>query len=165
MIGEENHAYLIRTSASSTAMRTVPCTDVMIDGDRIAEPGERAADLEVDGTRQDPAACGLIDAHTHAYDGDLCEALRFGVTTELEMNNCRPSGRPAQAGRRARRRGRPPQLQHDRHRAGGHPSQLMTPTCCGHSAATPARGSTRSGRTSARPRRSWRPGWRRAWTT
>ncbi|GAA1587650.1 hypothetical protein GCM10009678_82580 [Actinomadura kijaniata] len=28
---------------------------------------------------------GLIDAHTHAFPGKLEQALRFGVTTELDM--------------------------------------------------------------------------------
>ncbi|MEU4703898.1 amidohydrolase family protein [Nonomuraea dietziae] len=28
---------------------------------------------------------GLIDAHTHAFPGSLAQALRFGVTTELDM--------------------------------------------------------------------------------
>ncbi|MFG2484579.1 amidohydrolase family protein [Streptomyces virginiae] len=42
------------------------------------------ADVEVDG-RGRTLLPGLIDAHTHVFDGSLAEALRHGVTTELDM--------------------------------------------------------------------------------
>lgn len=41
-------------------------------------------DVDVDG-RGGTLLPGLIDAHTHVFDGSLAEALRFGVTTELDM--------------------------------------------------------------------------------
>ncbi|GAA2871307.1 hypothetical protein GCM10020220_070720 [Nonomuraea rubra] len=118
---------LIRNVRVFDGERTVPCTDVLIDGDRIAEPGERAADLEVDGTGR-TLLPGLIDAHTHAYDGDLAEALRFGVTTELEMNNLPPI--LAAQRRLAAGRDDVADLRSSSMIAtapGGHPSQLMTP--------------------------------------
>jgi imidazolonepropionase-like amidohydrolase len=65
--------------------------DVLLRDDRIAriarigpkltgEPGH----TEVDGTGK-TLLPGLIDAHTHAFDGSLAQALRFGVTTELDL--------------------------------------------------------------------------------
>ncbi|MFG2976160.1 amidohydrolase family protein [Streptomyces sp. NPDC048331] len=42
------------------------------------------ADVEVDG-RGRTLVPGLIDAHTHVFDGSLAEALRHGVTSEIDM--------------------------------------------------------------------------------
>ncbi|MEV7560414.1 amidohydrolase family protein [Streptomyces sp. NPDC089795] len=42
------------------------------------------ADVEVDG-RGRTLMPGLIDAHTHVFDGSLAEALRHGVTSEIDM--------------------------------------------------------------------------------
>ncbi|WP_033439371.1 amidohydrolase family protein [Saccharothrix sp. NRRL B-16314] len=64
--------------------RTIPRTDVLIEGDRIAEPDGRPADVEVDGSGK-TLLPGLIDAHTHTFDGSLAQALAYGVTTELDM--------------------------------------------------------------------------------
>jgi imidazolonepropionase-like amidohydrolase len=63
---------------------TAARSDVLVDGDRIAEPDGRPADIVVDGTGK-TLLPGLIDAHTHAADGSLAQALAFGVTTELDM--------------------------------------------------------------------------------
>ncbi|MDJ1131498.1 amidohydrolase family protein [Streptomyces iconiensis] len=61
-----------------------------------ADPGAGAGsgsdievEVEVDGTGR-TLLPGLIDAHTHVFDGSLAQALRFGVTTELDMF-CLPS--------------------------------------------------------------------------
>ncbi|MFE7572228.1 amidohydrolase family protein [Streptomyces sp. NPDC057539] len=67
--------------------RTIVATDVMLEDGLIAAVGADAAgaaDVEVDG-RGGTLLPGLIDAHTHTFDGSLAEALRYGVTTELDM--------------------------------------------------------------------------------
>jgi imidazolonepropionase-like amidohydrolase len=68
--------------------RVVPHATVVIDGTRIAAAG---ADVTVpkgtkviDGSGK-TLLPGLIDSHTHVFPGSLERALRFGVTTELDM--------------------------------------------------------------------------------
>ncbi|TMR24386.1 amidohydrolase, partial [Nonomuraea turkmeniaca] len=80
---------LIRNVRVFDGERTVPQADVLIDGGRIAEVTAGPVDVEVDGAGK-TLLPGLIDAHAHAWDGDLEEALKFGVTTELDMNNLPP---------------------------------------------------------------------------
>ncbi|MBW4717223.1 amidohydrolase family protein [Saccharothrix obliqua] len=63
---------------------TTARADVLIDGDRIAEPYGQPVDVLVDGAGK-TLLPGLIDAHTHVFDGNLAQALAFGVTTELDM--------------------------------------------------------------------------------
>ncbi|KOX22521.1 amidohydrolase [Saccharothrix sp. NRRL B-16348] len=74
---------LIRDVRVFDGHRVVPRADVLIDGALIAEPGGRC-DVEVDG-RCRTLLPGLIDGHTHAFDGSLAQALAAGVTTELDM--------------------------------------------------------------------------------
>ncbi|MFG3016193.1 amidohydrolase family protein [Streptomyces cinerochromogenes] len=62
-------------------------TDVVVEDEIIAAIGTEAggrADVEIDG-RGGTLLPGLIDAHTHVFDGSLAEALRYGVTTEIDM--------------------------------------------------------------------------------
>ncbi|AQZ65400.1 amidohydrolase [[Actinomadura] parvosata subsp. kistnae] len=118
---------LIRNVRVFDGERTVPGADVLIDGDRIAEPGDVEADVEVDGAGR-TLLPGLIDAHTHAFDGDLAEALRFGVTTELDLNNLPPI--LAAQRRLAAERDDVADLRGSGMIAtapGGHPTQIMTP--------------------------------------
>ncbi|ONI80402.1 amidohydrolase [Saccharothrix sp. ALI-22-I] len=61
----------------------VPRADVLIDGPLIAAPGG-PVDVEVDG-RGRTLLPGLIDGHTHTFNGSLAAALTAGVTTELDM--------------------------------------------------------------------------------
>ncbi|MFJ6671913.1 amidohydrolase family protein [Actinosynnema sp. NPDC091369] len=75
---------LIRDARVFDGERTIPRADIMIDGDRITEPDGLPADVEVDGSSK-TLLPGLIDAHTHTFDGSLAQALTFGVTTELDM--------------------------------------------------------------------------------
>lgn len=99
--------------------------NVLIDGTRIAETDERPADVEIDG-RGKTLLPGLIDAHTHTFDGDLVQALRFGVTTELDMF-CLP-GNLARQRRLAAERDDVADLRSSGVLAtapGGHPSQIM----------------------------------------
>jgi imidazolonepropionase-like amidohydrolase len=61
-------------------------TTVVIDGARItAIGGEPPAGAEIVDATGATLVPGLIDAHTHSSDDALAMALRFGVTTELEM--------------------------------------------------------------------------------
>ncbi|NUW39536.1 amidohydrolase family protein [Nonomuraea rhodomycinica] len=90
---------LIRNANVFDGERTIAPADVVLEDDRIASFGADAgaglqADVEVDGTGR-TLLPGLIDAHTHVFDGSLAEALRYGVTTELDMF-CLPQTLPRQ---------------------------------------------------------------------
>ncbi|MEV8439546.1 amidohydrolase family protein [Actinosynnema sp. NPDC051121] len=74
---------LIRDVRLFDGHRVVPRADVLVDGPLIAEPGGRC-DVVVDG-RGKTLLPGLVDGHTHAFDGSLAAALAAGVTTELDM--------------------------------------------------------------------------------
>ncbi|MFF0274362.1 amidohydrolase family protein [Streptomyces sp. NPDC004330] len=76
---------LIRDVRVYDGARVLERADVLVEGDRIAVPDRaRPADVEIDGTGR-TLLPGLIDAHTHTFDGSLAAALRHGVTTELDM--------------------------------------------------------------------------------
>ncbi|MEV0624597.1 amidohydrolase family protein [Nonomuraea wenchangensis] len=88
---------LIRDVRVFDGERSVPRTDVVIEGGLITAVGAGAglpADAEVDGAGR-TLLPGLIDAHTHVFDGSLAQALRHGVTTELDMF-CLPGMLPEQ---------------------------------------------------------------------
>ncbi|GAA3533894.1 amidohydrolase family protein [Nonomuraea rosea] len=120
---------LIRDVRVFDGERTVTGADVVIDGGRIGEPGgpvDAEVDVEVDGAGK-TLLPGLIDAHAHAFDGDLAEALTFGVTTELDMNNLPPI--LAAQRRQAAERDDVADLRSSGMIAtapGGHPTQIMT---------------------------------------
>lgn len=86
---------LIRDVRVFDGFSTIPRADVLIDGDRISDSDSDSdsdldrPDVEVDGTGR-TLLPGLIDAHTHTFDGSLAHALTYGVTTELDMF-CLPS--------------------------------------------------------------------------
>jgi imidazolonepropionase-like amidohydrolase len=88
------HRTLVRGAQVFDGDRVRPGTDVLIVGDTIAEPDGAPADTVIDGTGR-TLLPGLIDAHTHVFDGGLAQALTFGVTTELDMF-CPPTVLPAQ---------------------------------------------------------------------
>lgn len=103
----------------------LPATTVVIDGSRIvtvgAEPPAGAEILDAPGATLLP---GLIDAHTHSSDDALALALRFGITTELEMqgtntqaNRSHITGNDALADVRSAGFGITP--------PGGHPAELI----------------------------------------
>ncbi|MFE1785144.1 amidohydrolase family protein [Streptomyces sp. NPDC059506] len=88
---------LIRDVRMFDGERTVAKADVTIEDGLITAvdpgtgpgPGPDAdtggpAGTVVDGTGR-TLLPGLIDAHTHVLDGSLAQALRYGVTTELDM--------------------------------------------------------------------------------
>ncbi|MER5326242.1 amidohydrolase family protein [Streptosporangium roseum] len=88
---------LIRDARLFDGERTIAPADVVLEGDRIDSVGADAdhrADVEVAGAGR-TLLPGLIDAHTHVFDGSLAEALRYGVTTELDMF-CLPQMLPRQ---------------------------------------------------------------------
>lgn len=66
--------------------RVLDATTVLVDGTRIAAVGGDVPDgAEIVDGRGGTLLPGLIDAHTHTSEQALALALRFGVTTELEM--------------------------------------------------------------------------------
>ncbi|MFI7054296.1 amidohydrolase family protein [Streptosporangium canum] len=88
---------LIRDARLFDGERTIAPADVVLEDDRIDSVGADAdhrADVEVDGAGR-TLLPGLIDAHTHVFDGSLAEALRYGVTTEFDMF-CLPQMLPRQ---------------------------------------------------------------------
>src|SRR4051794_25859338 len=61
---------------------------VVIDGTLIVAAGAMVAlpsDAKVIDGNGKTLLPGLIDSHTHVFPGSLVRALRFGVTTELDM--------------------------------------------------------------------------------
>jgi imidazolonepropionase-like amidohydrolase len=117
---------LIRGVRVFDGVQTTTLADVLIDGDRIAEPDGQPADVVVDGAGK-TLLPGLIDAHTHAFDGDLARALTFGVTTELDMFSL-----PANLARQRELAAERDDVADIRSSGtlatapGGHPSQLMS---------------------------------------
>ncbi|MGN9846420.1 amidohydrolase family protein [Nonomuraea sp. H19] len=78
---------LIRGVRVFDGEQIVAKADVVIEDDLIVAVGAdggRRADVEVAGAGK-TLLPGLIDAHTHVFDGSLAQALRYGVTTELDM--------------------------------------------------------------------------------
>ncbi|MEV8631116.1 amidohydrolase family protein [Streptosporangium sp. NPDC051023] len=123
---------LIRGVRVFDGERTVPVADVLIDGDLIAEYDGGRVDVELDGSGK-TLLPGLIDAHTHIFDGDLAQALKFGVTTELDMF-CLPSNLARQR-RLAAERDDVADVRSSGILAtapGGHPSQLMNTATMAH---------------------------------
>lgn len=119
---------VIRNVRVFDGVLTVPRTEVLIEDDRLAAYDGGRADLEIDGAGA-TLLPGLIDAHTHTFDGDLAQALRFGVTTELDMF-CLP-GNLARQRRLAAERDDVADLRSSGILAtapGGHPSQIMEAT-------------------------------------
>ena len=69
-------------------MKVIPHATVIIDGTRITAAGAKVTVPKgakvIDGNGK-TLLPGLIDSHTHVFPGSLERALRFGVTTELDM--------------------------------------------------------------------------------
>jgi imidazolonepropionase-like amidohydrolase len=79
---------LIRGAAVFDGRSLLPDTDVLVQGGRITQLGSRLAapaGASVVEGRGRTLLPGLIDAHTHSWGPARRDALRFGVTTELEM--------------------------------------------------------------------------------
>ncbi|BBH68543.1 imidazolonepropionase [Actinoplanes sp. OR16] len=105
--------------------KVLEAATVVIDGATIAGVGgEPPAGAEIVDGGGGTLLPGLIDAHTHSSDDALAVALRFGVTTELEMqgmntapNRAHITGNDRLADVRSAGFGITP--------PGGHPSELM----------------------------------------
>lgn len=100
-------------------------TTVTLEDDRIVDVGGAIpSQAEVVDARGATLLPGLIDAHVHTSEPALAQALRFGVTTELEMQG-------AMTGDAQRRVGANPLLADVRSSGfaltppGGHPSELF----------------------------------------
>ncbi|TXH67364.1 MAG: amidohydrolase [Lysobacteraceae bacterium] len=69
-------------------MRVLPRTDVLVRDGRIVAVGrglDLPGDIEIIDGAGKTLLPGLIDAHTHSWGEARREALRFGVTAELDM--------------------------------------------------------------------------------
>ncbi|MFF0311396.1 amidohydrolase family protein [Streptosporangium sp. NPDC004379] len=76
--------------------KTLGVTTVLIEDGRIARVGGQAPPgAEIVDGRGATLLPGLIDAHVHTGPGTLALALRFGVTTELEMQGTHTRGNRA----------------------------------------------------------------------
>lgn len=77
----------VRVFDGERTLAAAAATEVVLEGGLVTEVGDSAHgpfDAEFDG-RGGTLLPGLVDAHTHVFDGSLSEALRHGVTTELDM--------------------------------------------------------------------------------
>src|SRR5262245_45823059 len=75
---------LIRGVRVFTGEHTLTSEDVLVENDTIATYDGGRVDLQVSGAGR-TLLPGLIDAHVHVFDGNLAQALTYGVTTELDM--------------------------------------------------------------------------------
>lgn len=105
-----------------------PAADVLIeDGVITSAASTFTPDVVVPGAGR-TLLPGLIDSHVHVFDGDLSRALRYGVTTELDMF-CLPANLARQR-RIAAARDDVADLRSSGLLAtapGGHPTQLLKP--------------------------------------
>ncbi|MFE6910063.1 amidohydrolase family protein [Streptomyces erythrochromogenes] len=77
----------VRVFDGERTLAATAADEVVLEGGLVTEVGSGAHgpfDAEFDG-RGGTLLPGLVDAHTHVFDGSLAEALRHGVTTELDM--------------------------------------------------------------------------------
>jgi imidazolonepropionase-like amidohydrolase len=129
--GEPN-SFLLRDVRLFDGERVQERTDVLVRGGRVAAVGRgagQATGVEViDGTGK-TLLPGLIDSHVHVFPGAQADALRFGVTAEIDMFSM--GGSQAAAAYRAQRESLAPTPQADTWVAGigvtppgGHPTGL-----------------------------------------
>src|SRR5436190_23702433 len=82
----DGNSFVVRDVRVFDGERVVEHTSVVVRAGRIASIGGAADDLPVIDGAGRTLLPGLIDAHAHAQSEDgLRDALRFGVTTELDM--------------------------------------------------------------------------------
>jgi imidazolonepropionase-like amidohydrolase len=98
--------FLIRDARIFDGRRVTGRGSVLVVDGRIAAVGSVAppAGVRVHDGRGRTVLPGLIDCHVHSFDGSGADALRFGVTTELDMF----SDPSVLAGARRRRRSTAP---------------------------------------------------------
>jgi imidazolonepropionase-like amidohydrolase len=86
-LSDDQNSFAIRDVRVFDGDRTLPRANVVVRDGRIASVGNDTipAGLQViDGTDK-TLLPGLIDSHVHVFPGAQADALRFGVTTELDM--------------------------------------------------------------------------------
>jgi imidazolonepropionase-like amidohydrolase len=101
--GAAEASFLVRNVRLFDGERVTERTDVLVENGRIARVGRSLAARGrevIDGAGK-TLLPGLIDAHVHGYPGSAEEALRFGVTAEIEMFSMAP--REVRASLRAER--------------------------------------------------------------
>lgn len=81
------NSFAIRNVRVFDGDRTIPRANVIVDDGRIAAVGADAipAGLPIIDGAGKTLLPGLIDSHVHVFPGAQGDALRFGVTTELDM--------------------------------------------------------------------------------
>ena len=84
----ESNSFAFRNVRVFDGERMIPRTDVLVREGRIAALGPGiaipAGILQIDGTGE-TLLPGLLDSHVHVFPGAEADALRFGVTTVLDM--------------------------------------------------------------------------------
>ena len=82
------NSFAIRDVRVFDGEKTIPRANVIVENGRIAAVGPNAAIphgvVALDGAGE-TLLPGLIDSHVHVFPGAQADALRFGVTTELDM--------------------------------------------------------------------------------
>lgn len=82
------NSFAIRDVRVFDGDRTIENANVVVEAGRIAKVGFHAtipAHLRIIDGRGKTLLPGLIDSHVHVFPGAQADALRFGVTTELDM--------------------------------------------------------------------------------
>ena len=81
-------AFAVRAVRVFDGDRTIPSANVIVQSGRIAAVGRNAMiprGIPVIDGRGKTLLPGLIDSHCHVFPGAQADALRFGVTTEMDM--------------------------------------------------------------------------------
>lgn len=85
---ESANTFAIKNVRVFDGERTIPVANVVVRDGLIVAVGQKAAIPAgvsvIDGERK-TLLPGLIDSHVHVFPGAQADALRFGVTTELDM--------------------------------------------------------------------------------
>lgn len=84
---ESGGSFVVRDVRIFDGRGVTECGSVLVAGGRIVAGGARpvSARHRVYDGRGRTLLPGLIDCHVHSFEGSRVDALRFGVTTELEM--------------------------------------------------------------------------------
>jgi imidazolonepropionase-like amidohydrolase len=87
------NSFAIRDVRVFDGEKTLPRANVVVRGGHIRALGPNARIPKgltvIDGSGK-TLLPGFIDSHTHVFPGAQADALRFGVTTEIDMFNTRP---------------------------------------------------------------------------
>jgi len=84
----DDNSFAVRDVRVFDGENVIPAANVVVSGGRIAAVAKDAsipAGMDVIDGRGKTLLPGLIDSHVHIFPGAQQDALRFGVTTELDM--------------------------------------------------------------------------------